>query len=522
MKALRTSIDNLKVRRRTKGREVIAWIEATCVYTAGPLIGDSVRLMGWQKRFILYLFSVDAFGKRIYRWCLLGVPKKQGKTELAAWLGLYFLLGDETERAPIIIMAASSDEQADLCYGAAKRCVELSPVLNSLVKTYSNVMRVPSRPGAELRRVAAAAGTNDGKNISVVIIDELHEWTGEKGRNVWTILTNGIGAREQPLILQITTAGVDVEGTLGGEQYLFGDKLVEEPELDPGFLFWWYKTPEGADYRDPEVWKAVSPSWGVCLPDPMTYLKDQLGKKRESEFRRYFCNEWVESEEIWLPYGTWDACEDKTVELDTELPLYVGIDGALKRDSFAIVAYQPQPVITDEGELEREFVVRQWIWANPYPPGHPLRDSWKMNLQEPMNILRDLRRDFPAPAIEDEEGFPIYGPVFMYDPFMLELLAQDLVDEGLNMVECPQTDSRMMPGSEACYTDIITGVLVHDGDPVMKRQVHGAVPKEKDRGWRLTKPRDSKRKIDAAIAMVMAAYAAHLTDPADDAPPTVW
>ena len=514
---LLNSVDRLGERRPTAGTQVIRWIEATCVYTAGPLIGQPVRLLRWQKRFILWLFSLDAESKRIYRWALLGMPKKNGKTELAAWLGLYFLIGDDAEPAPHVVCAAASEEQADLVYGACRRCVELSPVLADLVEPFERVILVPSRPGAELRRVAASAGTNDGKNSSVVIIDELHEWTNERGRDVWNILTNGVGARPQPMILQITTAGVDVDTSLCGEQYQFGKRLALDPALDPRYLFWWYEPPESADWRSPETWRQVNPSWGATLPDPLTYLQDQQAKKTESVFRRYFCNQWVLSENIWLPWGAWDRCQG-TAELEPDRPLYVGIDGALKRDSFAIVAVQPQP---DDGNDWR-YVTRAWIWENPYPRTHAQHAAWRLNLQEPMNRLRALREEYPLAALHDEDEIEVPGPAFGYDPFMMELVAQQLRDEGLNMIEVPQTDARMMPGSEAAYRDVTTGRLVHDGEPVLRRHVHGAVPKEKDRGWRIGRARGSARRIDGAVALVMAEYLAHLTEPASDEVPSVW
>jgi phage terminase large subunit-like protein len=142
---------------------------------------------------------------------LIGVPKKNGKPELAAALGLFFLLADG-EPAPLVVCAAASEEQAYLGFEAAKTMCSLSPYLAAVTERFQKEILVPSIPGAKLKRVAAAAGTNDGQNIPAVICDELHEWTGDKGEKVWTVLTNATGARQQPLVLQITTAGYDLEG----------------------------------------------------------------------------------------------------------------------------------------------------------------------------------------------------------------------------------------------------------------------------------------------------------------------
>lgn len=486
---------NLGENRPSRGQHCIDWIETHCVYTVGHWVKKRVRLLRWQKRFIMHLLEEDPETRvRRYRWVLLGMPKKNGKTELAAWLALYLLIGDN-EPAAWIACAAASDNQANLVFGAAKRCAEWSPTLSLICETYDNQILVPSLPGAKLVRVTAAAGTNDGPSWHAVICDEFHEWSGKRGRDVWTVLTNGVGARRQPLIIQITTAGFDLEGTVCGEQYQLGEQLALDPTLDPRYLFWWYEAAKGTDYTDPKTWEEANPSWGATLPDPVAYLRDQLTKKTESEFKRYFLNLWVLSEDLWLKDGQWAQCARGDTALDPSRPLFVGIDGALKRDSFAVVAVQPQ----DEGRV----VVRAWVWENPYPPGHELRAKWRLNLEEPLNKLRELFRDFPEPAVYDEKEGMLPGPAFGYDPRFLEYAAQRLSDEGLNMVEYPQTDPRMCPASELLYELVVTERLAHDGDPTLDRHVHGCVPKYKERGWRLAKPTGSSRRIDAAIALTI-------------------
>lgn len=515
--------------KASKGDYVIDWIETHCVYTVGRWVGQQVKLLEWQKDFLRHLFAIDPETKRRwYRWALLGIPKKNGKTELAAWLGLYFLIGDN-EPAAWVACAASSDNQADLVFGAAKRCAEWSPTLSKVCVTYDREILVPSLPGAKLVRVTSGTGTNDGPSWHAVICDELHEWVG-KGEDLWSILTNGIGGREQPVVLQITTAGFDVEGTVCGQQYEWGKQLVREPDLDPHYLMWWYEPVDPkCDYRDEEVWRDVTPSWGVAIPDPIKYLRDQALKKTESVFRRYFLNQWVRAEDIWLPYEAWESCIQEDRDLSRRYPLYVGVDGALRRDSMALVAYQPQPV-TELEELQMRAlaeehgfelpemltrdVVRSWIFENPYPKRHPKHGNWKLNLHEPKNVLRELFRDFPEVAMYDEDDEPLVGPAFGYDPYALELFASDLEDEGLNMVEVPQTPQRMCPASETLYEKILTQIVAHDNDPTLDRHIHSAVPKESDRGWRIVKPKDSPGvKVDGAIALAMAAHLAHLAMP---------
>lgn len=489
-------------KKRSKGPAVVRWVQQNCVFTNGMWIGQPFRFLTWQKRLIYQLFEIGDDGLRRYRWCLLGVPKKNGKTELAAALALYLLIADG-EPAPLIVCAAASDEQADLVFGAAKRMCELSPTLSLVTERYDKEILVPSIPGAKLKRVAAAAGTNDGQNIFACFADELHEWTGPKGEAVWNVLTNGTGARRQPLIFQTTTAGYDIEGTVCGRQYTYGQK-VERGEIDdPHYLFRWYEAPggQGANHRDPAIWEAANPSYGVLVHPE--FFEDQLGKKLENVFRRYFLNQWTESETAWLPFGAWDACTTKDLDLDPALPVRIGIDVALRNDSTAVVVAQRQ------GE---RTVLRSRVWSNPYPEGHAQHDEWELNIFEVEQHLMELRAAFPVPATEID-GRLMPGPEFNYDPAYFQRSAQLLEGNGLAMVKYPQHDGYMIPASQGLYQLVVERKIAHDGDPILAAHVAAATADQKPRGWRLTKPKGSRKKIDAVIAAAIAAHRAQEPSP---------
>lgn len=489
-------------RRKSQGARVIKFVEQHCVHPDGRWLGQPIRLEAWQRRLIYELFEVGDEDLRKNRWALVGIPKKNGKTTLAACLALYFLLADG-EPSPLVVCAAASDEQADLAFGAAKTMVKLSPTLSQLCTAFDKEITVKDQPGARLRRVSAVAGTNDGLNIHAAILDELHEWVGTKGEAVWNVLTNGTGARRQPIVLQITTAGYDLE-TVCGRQYEYGKRVDAGEVDDPRYYFHWNEAPEGADHRDPSVWEAANPNFGVTVEAP--FFEDQVTKKTESVFRRYFLNQWVAAAELWLPYGAWDACE-ASLDLDPALPAYVGIDIAHRNDSTAVVIAQRQ-----QYEMGERTVVRAKVWENPYPEAHTLHDSWELNVFEVEEHLKAIKAQFPVPATEiDGETKP--GPEFAYDPYMFLRSAQLLEGEGLTMVEYPQHDSRMIAASQSLYQLVVEGKLAHDGDPVLKRQIQNAIADQKPRGWRLTKPKGSRKKIDAAVACAIATVRAQQEPP---------
>lgn len=467
-------------KRRTRGFYVIRWIETHCVHTKGRWIGQRFKLLPWQKRLILELFELQDDGLRRYRWALVGVPKKQGKTELAAALGLYFLIGDG-EPAPLVVCAAGSDEQADLVFGAAKTMCEHSPTLRHITERWDKTITVPSIPGAELKRVAAAGGTNDGPSIHVVICDELHEWLGKKGRDVWTILTNGTGARDQPMVLQITTAGYERDSVCY-EQYDLCQRIERGEVDDPRYFFHWTEAPEGARHDDPAVWAAANPSYGITVKEE--FYRDQLTKKAEYIFRRYYLNQWTQAGKAWLPAGAWAACADPP-DLENDHPgavipdgaaVYLGIDIGFKRDSSAVAIAWPRP----DGRTHIEAAI-----FDPPGNGEVFDLEWVEN-----HIIQLALRLHIMEARYDKYGFIRSAQILMNN-------------HGINMVELPMSNERMVPATNNFYEAALLERLVHNGDKKLAKHIAATTTKDTPNGTRIWKF-DASQPMDGTTAAVLA------------------
>jgi phage terminase large subunit-like protein len=301
-------------------------------------------------------------------------------------------------------------------------------------------------------------------------VTSFHEWSGDKGRNVWTVLTNGTGARRQPMVLQITTAGFD-EDSVCFEQYSHGRAIEAGDVTDPRYHFCWIEAPADADYRDPKVWREANPSFGVTVRE--NFYADRITKKPESVFRRYFLNQWTEAQDGWIPAEAWDVCAG-TVTADDDADWFVGVDIGRKKDSTAIVA---------AAMIDNVLHVRCRLLIPT--PQHPV-------------AVADAR----AEVAQLHGSLRVHEVV--YDPYMFGESAEILEEQGLTMVEFPQTDARMAPASETLYELIREGRLIHDGDPELRRQMLAAVPSQTERGVRISK-RKSKKRIDAAVALAMAA-----------------
>jgi phage terminase large subunit-like protein len=493
-------------RPKSAGPNVAAFIENFCRGTEGESAGKLLQLAPWQHEILGELFTLRPDGRRKYRQALIGLPRKNGKSSLGAAVALYLLLADGEPGAEVY-SCAGDKEQARIVFGTAKKMVELDPDLAARLTIYRDSI-VDKSTGSVYRVLSAEAYTKEGLNPSGVIFDELHV---QPSRELWDVMTMGSGTRRQPLVVAITTAGFDIEGTICGEKYQYGKKVQGGEIDDPTFYFRWYEPlRQDCDWRDPAVWAEANPALGDFL-----YEEDFEQASRqvpEFTFRRYRLNQWTQTEEAWIPYGVWDKCLSD-LDLDPSLPLYVGIDIALYIDSSAVTIAQRLPVEGAAGGDEDEgvrYVVRSTVWENPYQPDHSLFESWRMNNNWVMDLCRELREQFPVPACEiDDESKP--GPMFAYDPYRFRPEAETLTGEGLAMVEFPQNDSRMIPASQDFYEAIMKGQIAHDGDTTLKRHVHAVTADQKPRGWRMSKPKGSRRKIDGAIAGAIAVHCAKAT-----------
>lgn len=320
-----------------------------------------------------------------------------------------------------------------------------------------------------------------------MICDELHVWEGERARVVWGTLTRALVARDEPMVIQITTAGFDRE-SICWEQYEHARKVAADQTVDPSFYPFIIEAPENAAHDDPTVWESSNPSWGEIMTEG--FYADQVTKQPENEFRRFYMNQWTRSAESWLPPGAWEACQDTALEIPAGAEVTVGVDVALYHDTTSLVWVWRN----DDDRL----VVRSKVWE-------PIEGEG-IDLASVMQHVRDL-------ADPNRYGFELREVA--YDPRFFDYPAQMLADEGFPMAEFPQSVERMVPACGYTFQKIASGELAHDGDPTLTEHVLSAAQRPGERGWTLSKGK-SKHVIDACIAMVIAIY--RTDEPAAPAP----
>lgn len=494
------------------GGLVCAWIEMHCVWGEGDWYGQPVRLQPFQRWFIWRLYEYypadypdpALAGRRRYRMALWGMGKGNGKTPMAACIAAYELAGG-SHVSPLVLIAAASLKQADLVFGDLKTIAEQSVTLAPFLEAYSTEILLKGSPGAA-ERIAAAEGTNDGPRATCFIADELHEWLGRIGK-VFRVVSGAVAKRKDAFILAISTAGIDDEELELKIRYDYGVKVASGEVIDDAFLMVWYEADSTLDLDDPlqrlEAIYQANPAAGI-----FNYIEGIQARFNgaaaipRSEWWRYHGNRWVKGEEIWELATIWRDLAFEDARLDPELPLFVGIDVGIRHDSSAVVGAQVQDWLDDQGDDMTVVVLKSWIWENPYPPEDPRHDGWTMDLVVVSNVLRELRRRFGKTARE------IRGPAYFYDKTFFEDQAVILEGERLNMLEYPQTDVRMIPAAGTFLNLGKRFLLAYDPNDkhaaAFARHIGNVTPHEKPKGFRISKPRGSRRHIDAAVAAAIA------------------
>lgn len=462
------------------GVDIAEFIGACCKQTkdtVGGRTGDPLALFDWQRDVLAGLFARRADGRLKHRVGLIGLPRKNGKSALASGVALYGLVCGPSGGE--IYSCAGDKEQARIVFGVAKRMVELDPELSGMCKVYRDAIEVPAT-GSVYRVLSAEAYTKEGLSPSLVIFDEVHVQPTDE---LWNVMALAMGARIDPLMLGITTAGVRTDST-GGDSicyqlYQHGQKVAAGEAEDPSFyMAWWEPADAEADHRDPATWHESNPGFGTIVD--AEDFESAVRRTPEAEFRTKRCNQWVSTAESWFPTGAFESVADRDAVVPDGTRIVIGFDGSYVGDSTGLVGC----TIDEKPHL---FVIDAWERRDFDSP------DWRVPIAEVEHAIREACRRFDVAEIA-------------CDPYRWQRSMQALEDEGFPVVEyATGSVPRMVPACAVFYDAVMDARVTHDGDPRLERHVRNATIKRDRHGPRIVK--DSKmspRKIDLAVCAVIA------------------
>ena len=335
----------------------VAFIESLC-HTKGTWAGKPFELIDWQEQIIRDLFGIlKPNGYRQFNTAYIEIPKKNGKSELAAAVALLLTCGDGEQRAEVY-GAAADRQQASIVFDVAADMVRMCPALNKRVKILASQKRLIYEPTNSFYQVLSAeAYSKHGFNVHGVVFDELHS---QPNRKLYDVLTKGSGdARMQPLFFLITTAGTDTH-SICYEVHQKAQDIIDGRKIDPTFYPVIYGADDTEDWTSPKVWKKCNPSLGETIGMDKVKTACESAKQNpgeENSFRQLRLNQWVKQAVRWMPMDKWDKCAFAVNEEQLEGRVcYGGLDLSSTTDITAFVLVFPP---LDE---EDKYIILPYFW----------------------------------------------------------------------------------------------------------------------------------------------------------------
>lgn len=443
----------------------IRFIETYLRSPKGVGSGKRMKLAGFQKDLLEEILAngIDA--------AVISFPRGNGKSTFAAAIGLWQLYDplEDVGSPQVPIIATTITQAIRSVYGVASSMVAHEPELADRTIVYTAIgnhrLYLPYNEG-ECFPISNDVDGLQGLDPSFAVVDEI----GFQPQESWDSLLLAAGKRPQSLTMGLGTPGLDRENAL----FHMRTKVFEGAFL-PGFYFKEYAADPGCDVSDRSQWRKANPALEAGFLQEQA-LETALGLSPEASFRIFRLGQWVDGVESWL------GADGRSVwmmglssrELVPEGPAWVGIDVGIKRDSSAVVVVQP----TEDGRL----VARSKVWV-------PTKDE-PVDVTDVMAHIRELCKTYKVGAVS-------------YDPRFFDVPAKMLYDEGIPMIEIPQSPERMTPIIGNLYEMIKNAALLHNGDDTFTTQVLNAVPRLNERGFTLAKNK-SRGRIDAAVALALA------------------
>lgn len=489
---------------RTRAARAVRFIE-NLTHTKDQWAGQPFVLRPWQRAIIGELFGrmrTDGPARRSYRTCYIEIPRKNGKSEIAAALALYGLVGDGVMGAEVYSAAADRD-QAALVFNVAAQMVRNDPKLSARLKILDSQKRIVDyKTGSVYRAISAEAYSKHGFNASLVIYDELH---AAPNRDLWDVLTTSMGTRAEPLVVAITTAGYD-RHSICWEQHHYARKLLEGAVVDPTFYPVIYAAPDQADWTSEAVWKVANPA----LEDfrDIEEMRSLAHKAKEipalqNTFRRLYLNQWTEQSERWLDMAAWDGCGGQVDwralrQRMRGKPCFAALDLSSRTDLTALVLY-----------FEDEDIAIPFFWV---PADGAAKRAQTDRVPYPDWIQDDLITTTPGNVVD--QGF-IRNDInrlaheyriteLAFDPWNASKLSLELQDDGIVVIEMRQ-GFRSLSEATKHLGALVTGrTLVHGAHPVLRWMASNMVVRQDPNGNLAPDKAKATERIDGIVALIMA------------------
>lgn len=474
-------------------------------HTKGVWHGVPFDLLPWQDKIITDIFgTVKDNGFRQYNTAYVEIPKKNGKSEIAAAIALYLTCADNEWGAEVYGCAADR-QQASIVFDVAVDMVDQCPALKKRIKPIISQKRLVYMPlGSFYQVLSSEAFSKHGLNVHGVIFDELH---AQPNRELYDVMTKGSGdARMQPLFFLITTAGTD-RNSICYEVHQKADDILRGKKFDPTFYPVIYGIKDEDNWSLEENWYKANPSLGHTIP--IEKVRDAFNSAKENPaeeniFRQLRLNQWVKQSVRWMPMDIWEKCSF-AVDIDKlrGRECYGGLDLSSSNDITAFVLIFP-PTADDD-----KYYVLPFFWI----PEENLklrvrRDHVPYDIWAKQGVLKTtegnvIHYGFIEKFIE-ELGKKYNIKQIAFDRWGAVQMVQNLEGLGFTVVPFGQGYKDMSPPTKELMKISLEGKIAHGGHPVLSWMMDNVYVRTDPAGNIKPDKEKSTEKIDGVVALIMA------------------
>lgn len=479
-------------------------------HTKGEWAGQRFRLEPWQQFVLWNIFGwKNADGTRRFRYAYIEIARKNGKTALSAGIGLYMLFADGESR-PEVYSAATVKDQAKICFSDAVEIVKATDLKNYLTP-YRNSIVYELKGGTMKPPLSSDYGTHDGLNPSCGIIDEFH---AHKDSGMFDVIKSAFGARRQPLMFIITTAGFDKSGVC----YAYREnviKVLRGVNEDDSLFGIIYTLDDKSEWDDPKMWIKANPNLGVSLS--ADYLADQVkdAKNRPEAVRNVMTKNvdlWVDAERTWILDDVWQKCIGTTDPADLKsCACWGGLDLSNVSDITAYVLLFHE---NDRFQLLPHFWIPEEKMLEKVRKENINYDKWVAEGYVTVTPGNVIDYDFvKADILRIVADYDLRTSA--YDRWNASQTIIDLQNEGMECNPFGQGYGSTSAPTKEFEKLVLTGKIEHFGNPVLRWMLASTLVKTDPAGNIKPDKEKSTQKIDGIVAAIMA-LGEWMTAQADD------
>lgn len=457
------------------------------------------NIFGWK----------NADGTRRFRYAYIEIARKNGKTALSAGIGLYMLFADGESR-PEVYSAATVKDQAKICFSDAVEIVKATDLKNYLTP-YRNSIVYELKGGTMKPPLSSDYGTHDGLNPSCGIIDEFH---AHKDSGMFDVIKSAFGARRQPLMFIITTAGFDKSGVC----YAYREnviKVLRGVNEDDSLFGIIYTLDDKSEWDDPKMWIKANPNLGVSLS--ADYLADQVkdAKNRPEAVRNVMTKNvdlWVDAERTWILDDVWQKCIGTTDPADLKsCACWGGLDLSNVSDITAYVLLFHE---NDRFQLLPHFWIPEEKMLEKVRKENINYDKWVAEGYVTVTPGNVIDYDFvKADILRIVADYDLRTSA--YDRWNASQTIIDLQNEGMECNPFGQGYGSTSAPTKEFEKLVLTGKIEHFGNPVLRWMLASTLVKTDPAGNIKPDKEKSTQKIDGIVAAIMA-LGEWMTAQADD------